>query len=66
MEWGIESGTYSFLLMNEDGSRGLDLEALVGIAVPSVLGGIGMGLIIGGLVVLILAVLMIYLAVRRT
>ena len=65
LEWAIESGTYSFLLMNEDGSRGLDLEALVGIAVPSVLGGIGVGLLVGGLVVVALAVLMIYLAVRK-
>ncbi len=66
LEWGIESGTYSFVLMNEDGSRGLDLEALVGIAVPSVLWGIGVGLLVGGLVVLVIAILMIYLAVRRT
>jgi len=51
--------------MNEDGSRGLDLEASIGIAVPSVLGGIGVGLFIGGLVVLALAVLMLYLAVRK-
>ena len=65
LEWAIESGTYSFLLMNEDGSRGLDLEALIGIAVPSVLWGIGVGLFIGGLVVLALAILMLYLAVRR-
>ncbi len=65
LEWAIESGTYSFLLMNEDGSRGLDLEALIGIAVPSVLGGIGVGLLIGGLVVLLLAVVMIYLALRQ-
>ena len=65
LEWAIESGTYSFLLMNEDGSRGLDLEASIGIAVPSVLGGIGVGLFIGGLVVLALAVLMLYLAVRK-
>ena len=65
LEWAIESGTYSFLLMNEDGSRGLDLEALIGIAVPSVLWGIGVGLLIGGLVVLALAVLMIYLALRQ-
>lgn len=66
LEWGIESGTYSFVLMNEDGSRGLDLEALVGIAVPSVLWGIGVGLLVGGLIVLVIAILMIYLAVRRT
>ena len=65
LEWAIESGTYSFLLMNEDGSRGLDLEALVGIAVPSVLWGIGVGLLIGGLVAVALAILMIYLAARR-
>ncbi len=65
LEWAIESGTYSFLLMNEDGSRGLDLEASIGIAVPSVLGGIGVWLFIGGLVVLALAVLMLYLAVRQ-
>ena len=65
MEWAIESGTYSFLLMNEDGSRGLDMEALIGIAVPSLLWGIGVGLFIGGLVVLALAVLMLYLAARR-
>lgn len=65
LEWAIESGTYSFLLMNEDGSRGLDLEALIGIAVPSLLGWIGVGLLIGGLVVLLLAVVMIYLALRQ-
>lgn len=65
LEWTIESGTYSFLLMNADGSRGLDLEALGGIAVPSLLWGIGMGLLIGSLVVLLLAVLMIYLALRQ-
>lgn len=65
LEWAIESGTYSFLLMNEDGSRGLDLEALIGIAVPSVLWGIGVGLLIGGLVAVALAVLMIYLALRQ-
>ena len=66
LEWAIESGTYSFLLMNEDGSRGLDLEASIGIAVPSVLGGIGVGLLIGGLVVLALAILMLYLAARKS
>ncbi len=65
LEWVIESGTYSLLLMNGDGSRGLDLEALIGIAVPSVLWGIGVGLLIGGLVVLLLAVVMIYLALRQ-
>lgn len=65
LEWGIEEGTYSLALMNEDGSRGLDLAASVGVKVPPVLGGIGVALLIVGLVLLGVAILMIYLAVRR-
>jgi len=65
LEWGIEEGTYSLALMNEDGSRGLDLAASVGVKVPPVVGGIGIGLLVVGLVLLVVAILMIYLAVRR-
>ncbi len=65
LEWGIEEGTYSLALMNEDGSRGLDLAASVGVKIPSVVGGIGIGLLVVGLVLLGVAILMIYLAVRR-
>jgi len=65
LEWGIEEGTYSFVLMNEDGSRGLDLAASVGVKVPAIVGGIGIGLLVVGIVLLVVAILMIYLAVRR-
>ena len=65
LEWGIEEGTYSLVLMNEDGSRGLNLNASVGVKVPPVVWGISVGLLVVGLVLLGLAVLMIYLAVRR-
>ncbi len=66
LEWGIEEGTYSFVLMNEDGSRGLDLAASVGVKVPAIVGGIGIGLLVVGIVLLVVAILMIYLAVRRS
>ena len=65
LEWGIEEGTYSVALMNDDGSRGLNLAASVGVKVPPVVGGIGIGLLVVGLVLLAVAILMIYLGVRR-
>ena len=66
LEWGVEEGTYSLVLMNDDGSRGLDLNALVGVKVPPVVWGISVGLLIVGIVLLGIAILMIYLAVRRS
>ncbi|GAG67549.1 unnamed protein product, partial [marine sediment metagenome] len=65
LEWGIEPGSYSFVLMNDDGSRGLNLSTLVGVKVPPILWGVSVGLLVGGIVVLVIAALMIYLAVRR-
>jgi len=65
LEWGIEPGSYSFVLMNDDGSRDLNLSTLVGVKVPPILWGVSVGLLVGGIVVLVIAALMIYLAVRR-
>ena len=65
LEWGIEEGTYSLVLMNDDGSQGLDLAVSIGVKVPSVVGWIGVAILVVGLVLLGVAVLMIYLAARR-
>lgn len=65
LEWGIEEGSYSLVLMNDDGSQGLDLAVSIGVKVPPVVGWIGVGLLVVGLVLLGVAVPMIYLAVRR-
>ncbi|NQS88638.1 hypothetical protein HQ584_02455 [Patescibacteria group bacterium] len=65
LEWGIEPGSYSFVLMNEDGSTGLNLSVLVGVKIPPLLWVSG-GLLVGGIVVLVIAALMVYLAVRRS
>lgn len=65
VEWTLETGTYSLVLMNDDGSAGLDLRVAVGAKVPLIF-GTGVGFLIGGIVGLIIGFLMVFLAVRRT
>jgi hypothetical protein len=65
MEWETEVGSHSIVLMNDDGSAGVDLDAVFKVKVGSLL-GISVGLLVGGIVVLLLGALMIVLAVRRS
>ena len=65
LEWGIEEGTYSLVLMNDDGSQGLDLAVSIGVKVPPVVGWIGVAILVVGIIFLGVAVLMIYFAARR-
>jgi hypothetical protein len=64
LEWTLDTGTYSMVLMNQDGSAGLDLRVAVGAKVPLVF-GTGLGFLIGGVVGLIIGFFMVFLAVRR-
>ncbi len=65
MEWKTEVGSHSIVLMNDDGSAGVDLDAVFKVKVGSLL-GISVGLLVGGIAVLLLGALMIVLAVRRS
>jgi hypothetical protein len=65
MEWETEVGTHSIVLMNDDGSAGVDLDAVFKVKVGSLL-GISVGLLVGGIAVLLLGGFMIFLAVRRS
>jgi len=65
MEWETEVGSHSIVLMNDDGSAGVDLDAVFKVKVGSLL-GISVGLLVGGIVVLLLGAFMIVLAVRRS
>ncbi len=65
LQWELETGSYSLVLMNDDGSAPIDMRVSVGARIPQVLFAIGLGLLVGGIVVLIIGGLMIYLAVRR-
>jgi len=59
LTWGVEEGRYSLVLMNEDGSRGIDIEGTIGVKVP-LIQGIGIGLFIAGLVFILFAFLLVY------
>lgn len=65
LRWGIEEGRYSIAIMNQDGSRGLDISGSIGVKIPMIK-GLGIGLLIGGLVVLLFSFALVYVAVSRS
>ena len=64
MAWETEAGRHSIVLMNDDGSAGVDLSVIYKVKIPSIF-GLSVGLLVGGIVVLIAGGFMVYFAVRR-
>jgi hypothetical protein len=64
LEWELQEGNWVLVLMNADGSADIDLSGVVGIKIPWIF-GVGLGLLLGGIVLLIIAIVMIVLATRR-
>jgi hypothetical protein len=65
LDWKVRSGSYRFVVMNADASRGVDVEAQFGLKIPYAM-QIAIGLITAGVVVLILGVVVILLAARSS
>ena len=65
LEWELEEGTFSLVLMNSDGSSGIDLDVKVMVKINHIF-KIGVGLLAGGFVLLIGGTLMVFFAVRRS
>lgn len=63
LEWELETGTYSLVLMNEDGSSNVNVDVSVGVKAPWIF-GVGIGVVVGGIVALIMGILMIIFALR--
>ena len=63
LEWQLEKGRYSLVLMNQDGSQGVDLEIALGVKIPLIF-GVGVGMVVGGIVALVVGIIMIIFAVR--
>jgi hypothetical protein len=63
LEWELETGTYSLLLMNEDGSSDVDVDVSVGVKAPWIF-GVGIGFVVGGIGWLIGGILLVILAFR--
>ncbi len=64
LEWELEPGSYSLVLMNSDGSAGVDINIELGAKVPWLL-GVGIGFLAGGVVALVTSSIMVFFAVRR-
>ncbi len=64
LEWAPEEGDYWIVIMNLDGSAGVDVDAGLGVKAPF-LDFIGKGLLFGGLVCFGLGALIIYVAAVR-
>ena len=63
LEWELETGTYSLVLMNEDGSRDVDSDVSVGVKASWIF-GVGIGFVVGGIIALIIGILMVISALR--
>jgi hypothetical protein len=64
LEWEVETGNWVLVLMNADGSAGVDVSGSVGVDIPWIF-WVGVGLIVGGIVLLIIGVGLILLGTRR-
>ncbi len=64
LEWIPEEGNYWIVLMNEDGSAGIDLNLSFGAKIP-LLSTISLVLIVGGIISLLIGGVLIYFGVRR-
>jgi hypothetical protein len=64
LEWQLETGNWVLVLMNADGSAGVNVSGSIGVKAPWVF-WVGIGVLIGGIVLLIIGVGLILLGTRR-
>jgi hypothetical protein len=62
--WETRAGSYSIVVMNDDGSKDVDLDIVFKAKIPS-LTRFGVGFLVSGIILLAIGSLMIFLAVRR-
>jgi hypothetical protein len=63
LDWDIETGSYRFVLMNADGSAGVDTQGKLAVKIPYVT-GIIIGLFVAGGIALAAGVVMVVLGIR--
>jgi len=64
LEWELEPGSHALVLMNDDGSAGIDMDIVLGAKVP-LLFVVGVVVLSTGAVALLISILMIYFSARR-
>jgi hypothetical protein len=63
LDWEIQQGSFRFVLMNEDASESVNVDASLGVKVPYAF-QIGLGVLISGVVFALVGVLIIIMAIR--
>lgn len=63
LTWDVRPGEWTVVLMNADGSEGVEAWASVGVRFPALL-PFAIGILVGGVALLVLAVALIYVGVR--
>jgi hypothetical protein len=64
LEWDIDSGRYTVVLMNADGTSPIDADVSVGIKIPGIVNALGIGLLVAGFVLLLGGGVMIFFGAR--
>jgi len=64
VQWAVSGGRYSVVLMNADGSAPIDAQVAVGLKIPAILHGIGLGLLIGGIILLVGGGVMLFFGIK--
>jgi uncharacterized membrane protein len=64
LEWELEEGSHTLVIMNTDGSEGIDANVEFGAKIPLLL-GVGIGILVAGIIGLSISILFIALAARR-
>lgn len=64
LEWDINDGRYTVVLMNADGTSPIDADVSVGIKVPGIVNAVGIGLLVAGIVLLLGGGVMIFFGAR--
>ena len=64
LKWELQPGAWSLVLMNEDGSIGIDASIILGVKIPWLF-GVGVGFLSGGILVFLLGVCLIVISVLR-
>jgi len=65
LRWPIEPGDWALIVMNADGSRGIDVEGSLGVEAPWLL-GLGIGLLAGGLILLGIGLILVLVVARSS
>jgi len=64
LEWEIDSGRYSVVLMNADGSAPVDADVSLGIKIPELLSALGVGFLVSGFILLAGGGVMLFFGIR--